>query len=127
MTSVTNLLAVAVGGSAGSVARYVLGGLISERMPAGFPYGTLFVNVTGSFLLGLIATLALDRFMVPRVWFVLLGAGFCGGYTTFSTFSYETLRLAAEGSWGRAGLNVLVSVVASLAGGALGILAGRAL
>lgn len=124
--NVTNILAVAAGGSVGAVARYVLSGLVAEKMPPGFPYGTLFVNVTGSFLLGLLATLALDRFIVPRAWFVLLGAGFCGGYTTFSTFSYETLRLAAEGSWGRAAANVAVSVAASLAGGALGILAGRA-
>jgi len=127
MTSLTTLLAVAAGGGAGAAARYAVSGFVAERMPAGFPYGTLVVNVTGSFLLGLLATLALDRYLIPRFWFVLLGAGFCGGYTTFSTFSYETLRLAAEGSWGRAAANVLASVAATLAGGALGILAGRAL
>lgn len=118
---------VAIGGGGGAVLRYLLGGWISDRTGPAFPWGTLIINATGSFVLCLLATLALERFTLSRTWFVALGVGFCGGYTTFSTFSYETLRLAAEGSWARAGINVLASVGAALVSGALGIVVGRAL
>jgi CrcB protein len=120
-----HIVVVAVGGGSGAVLRYLLGGWISERAGPSFPWGTLVINATGSFVLCLLATLALERFTLSRTWYVALGVGFCGGYTTFSTFSYETLRLAAEGSWTRAGINVLASVGAALASGALGILVGR--
>lgn len=121
-----HIAAVAIGGGSGAVVRYVLGGWISERAGPGFPWGTLVINASGSFVLCLLATLALERFTLSRTWFVALGVGFCGGYTTFSTFSYETLRLAAEGSWARAGYNVVASVAAALLAGLLGILVGRA-
>ena len=122
-----HIAVVAIGGGGGAVLRYVLGGWISERAGPGFPWGTLIINASGSFVLCLLATLALERFTLSRTWFVALGIGFCGGYTTFSTFSYETLRLAAEGSWTRAGYNVIASVAAALLAGWLGILAGRAI
>ncbi|HEY3415182.1 MAG TPA: fluoride efflux transporter CrcB [Armatimonadota bacterium] len=121
-----HIAVVALGGGGGAVARYVLGGWISVRAGPGFPWGTLVINASGSFVLCLLATLALERFTLSRTWFIALGVGFCGGYTTFSTFSYETLRLAAEGSWARAGYNVVASVAAGILAGLLGILVGRA-
>jgi CrcB protein len=126
MRPFAQIAAVACGGAFGAAARYALGGWIAARAGAGFPWGTLIINASGSFLLCFIATLAVERFAIPPLWYLALGAGFCGGYTTFSTFSYETLRLAAEGSWARAAANVAASVVAGLAFGALGIIAGRA-
>lgn len=122
-----HIVVVALGGGCGAVLRYVLGGWISDRTGPAFPWGTLVINATGSFVLCLLATLALERFTLSRTWYVALGVGLCGGYTTFSTFSYETLRLAAEGSWSRAAVNVLASVGAALVSGALGILVGRAI
>ena len=118
---------VGFGGAAGAVSRYLVGGWISERVGPAFPWSTLAINASGSFVLCLVATLTLERFVVPRTWMLGVGIGFCGGFTTFSTFSYETLRLAAEGSLWRAAANIGASVAASLAAGLLGIAAGRAL
>jgi CrcB protein len=126
MKSLAQIGAVALGGGLGAATRYLLGGWIAARAGAGFPWGTLVINASGSFLLCFLATLAVERYAIPPLWYLALGAGFCGGYTTFSTFSYETLRLAAEGSWARAAANVAASVGAGLICGALGILAGRA-
>lgn len=126
MTSIVHMGVVAAGGAAGSVLRYLVGGWVSESAGPGFPWGTLVVNATGSFALCFLATLALERFALPRTAFLGLGVGVCGGYTTFSTFSYETLRLLAEGSWQRALLNILASVAAGLLFGLLGMAAGRA-
>lgn len=126
MKPLSQIAAVAIGGAFGASARYLLGGWVAARAGAGFPWGTLIINVTGSFLLCFLATLAVERYRIPPIWYILLGTGFCGGYTTFSTFSYETLRLAAEGSWGRAAANVAASVGAGLVAGVLGFIAGRA-
>src|ERR1700712_5729191 len=95
------VLAVGAGGAAGSMLRYALGIAVTRAAPGGFPWATLLINVTGAFLLGLPC-----RWMTgPGASAPLragLPAGFCGGYTTFSTFSYETLLLAEQGSWTRA-------------------------
>lgn len=125
--SVANILAVAVGGSVGAVVRYLVGLQIVRHLPPAYALGTLFVNVTGSLLLGALATLAVERQIISRPAFALLGAGFCGSYTTFSTFSYETLRFASEANWGGASLNVVASVGGSLLGCAIGVLIARSL
>ncbi len=113
---------VALAGAVGAPARYLVDGLVRSRTRDDLPYGTLAINLTGSFLLGLLTGLALTRGF-PTTPFVLLGAGFCGAYTTFSTFAFETVRLAEEDERGRAVVNVVVSVV----GGVLAAAAGWAL
>lgn len=100
------LAAVGLGGAVGSIARYVLGALMQR--PGGFPVGTLGVNVTGSFLLGVLAPYLLARGVAPE-WRLLLTIGLCGGYTTFSTFAYESALLLQEGRLARAALYVVAS------------------
>lgn len=114
------LAALVVAGAIGAPTRYVVDGLIQERVRGVYPWGTWTVNVSGSFLLGLVSSLALYHGLgpIPRA---ALGAGFCGAYTTFSTFSYETVRLIADGALGKAALNVLGSVTIGLAAAAVGL------
>ncbi len=93
------LSAVALGGALGSVLRYLAGVLMTQRYGPGFPFGTLFVNLTGSFLIGVIAELAQTRAIEISPFFrIFLVAGVLGGYTTFSSFAYENLTLLSEGS-----------------------------
>lgn len=88
---------VMVGGALGSLARYVTGTAIMGRFGTKFPLGTLFVNVTGSFLVGLLMALLTERWQPHPNWRLLLVVGFLGGYTTFSSFEYETYRAVREG------------------------------
>jgi CrcB protein len=116
---------VALGGAAGSVARYLLGALVQQRAGVTFPLGTLFVNVTGSFLAGLLLRFGLaSPSMSPEIR-TLLTTGFCGGYTTFSTFSYETIGLLEEGQYWRSSIYIVASVAISLLGAYLGITLAR--
>ena len=101
---------VFLGGGVGSLARYVIGTAIAERIGARFPLGTLFVNVTGSFLIGLLMTLFMERLQPHPNWRLLLVTGFLGGYTTFSTFEYETFRAVQEGGKWIGLLNIFGSV-----------------
>jgi CrcB protein len=118
---------VAIGSAVGGVTRYLLGGAIQRTLAASFPVGTLIINVTGSALLGFILRYALDMPAVTPEIRALLGVGFCGGYTTFSTFSYETLTLLEDGDWRRAGLYVGVSLIGSVLAAFLGFMAAREL
>jgi CrcB protein len=106
---------VAIGGALGSMARYGIGGLISEKSTGAFPWGTLVVNITGSFLIGILGALTLpDGKMTPqsRAFATqLLITGVCGGYTTFSSFSLQTLNLLRDGEWFYAAGNILLSVI----------------
>jgi len=121
--SMPMLLAVAAGGATGSVARYVLGTLLL-RVSSGFPVSTLLINVSGSFLIGLLARLfdAPDHQQVLRV---ALTVGICGGFTTFSTFSAETVTLLKQGKAGRAALYVTVSLVLGVSATFAGLAVGR--
>jgi CrcB protein len=111
---------VAVGGAVGSVARYAVGRWVDARLTVGgLPWGTFTVNVVGSFIVGVLALYILERLPPDyRGFYFLLGTGFCGGFTTFSTFEWETFQLVRDGSWGPAG----AYVVGSLACGFVGIL-----
>lgn len=118
---------IAAGSAIGGMARYLLGGMLQRQTGATFPVGTLIINITGSFLLGLILRYAVDSPTLSAEARAFLTIGFCGGYTTFSTFSYETVALMEDGQWPRAALYVSLSVGLSLVGVFLGIAAAREL
>lgn len=103
---------LALGGVAGTFARYLLAGFVYTLFGTGFPYGTLAVNLIGCFLIGFLASLAEEKFLLGPTARLLLMAGFCGAFTTFSTFMLETANLMKDGETARAFLNVLASVVA---------------
>ena len=107
---------VALGSAVGGTLRYWLSGLVANSIGATFPWGTLMVNVSGSFVIGFFATLTgpEGRLLVPGEWRTFVMIGICGGYTTFSSFSLQTLTLAQDGEWLPAGFNIVVSVVACL-------------
>ncbi|MEX2394242.1 MAG: fluoride efflux transporter CrcB [Actinomycetota bacterium] len=121
-----NALAVAIAGALGALARYGLGGLIANRNTSAFPLETFVINVSGSFLLGLVFVVLTERFLPHPALRVSLTVGFLGAYTTFSTFSLETLRLIEDGAIGLAVANVALSVVAGLVSVYLGTIIGRA-
>src|SRR5262245_44730420 len=129
-----NLVWVALGSAFGGMARFFLSGLVGRRIGETFPWGTMVVNVTGAFAAGVILAAADTHllFDAPSAW-ALAVTGFLGGYTTVSSFSLQTLALAREGDWLRAGGNVVLSVSLCLAAVALGfdigakLLAGPAL
>ncbi|MBL8983184.1 MAG: fluoride efflux transporter CrcB [Gemmatimonadetes bacterium] len=114
------LLAVAIGSAAGGVARYVISGAL-QRPTNAFPIGTLTVNIVGSFVLGAVVRYAAMSPGFSAEMRLLLGAGFCGGFTTFSTFSVETLELLQGGEYARAGLYVGLSVLTGLTAALLGM------
>jgi fluoride exporter len=113
-------LAFVVAGAAGAAARFVVDGVVTERMTGRFVWGTLIINVTGSLLLGLLTGLGLDH-SFPRTPRIVLGTGFCGAYTTFSTFTFETVRLLEEGASAQAVWNLAGTVVAGAIAAAAGL------
>jgi CrcB protein len=127
LRELTKYLLVGVGGFLGAIARYWLGGWISRRMGTLFPYGTFAVNISGSFLIGLIVTVLTEGGDWNRAWRYLIPIGFIGAYTTFSTFEYETLQSIQDGQFLMAGLNVALSVLLGFAAVWMGVVAGRAL
>ena len=108
------LLALAAAGAAGTLARYGLSGWIQRLARETFPYGTLAVNLTGCFLIGVVMALVRDRQLLSPEARTVLVVGFLGGFTTFSAFSLQTLVLIRAGDFTQAGLNVLLSVVLCL-------------
>ncbi len=119
------VVAVAAGAAIGGVLRYVVGQLFLQRFGPGFPYGTLFINVSGSFLIGIVAQLALTRaFGITPLVRLLLATGILGGYTTFSTFSLDALTLLESGAMPALVYSV-ASVVLGFGGAALGVVLAR--
>jgi CrcB protein len=116
---------VMVGGGIGSLARYALGTMISARTGGRFPFGTTVINITGSFLIGVFMVLLTERFQPNSNWRLLLVVGFLGGYTTFSSFEFETYQAIRDGSHWIGVLNVLASVILGFGGVWLGTAIAR--
>lgn len=121
------LLLIGVGGFAGAVARYVVDGAVAERTGGGFPWGTLAINVSGSFVLGLLFAMSAERAILPADIRGPLMIGFLGAYTTFSTFMLESWRLIESGAWTQAVANLGGSIALGLVAVFLGLTVGRAL
>ena len=105
---------IAIFSAIGTLARYGLQGVVQIRLGSTFPYGTLLVNLTGCFFLGLIGQFTMNRMVISPDWRVGIAVGFFGGYTTFSSFGWETAKLLEEGAWLRASAYVGASVAAGL-------------
>ena len=120
-------LMVGVGGCLGSILRFWLGSYIGNKMGTRFPYGTFVINVTGSFLVGLVFALLTVKTQWSPNWRYLIPIGFIGGYTTFSAFEYETLRTMQDGQIGLGLLYVAASVVVGFVAVWGGMIAGRAI
>ena len=118
---------IAAGSAAGGVCRFLLTTLIQQRVTGSFPTGTLIVNVTGSFVLGFIVRYALATPAVTPEFRALLTIGFCGGYTTFSTYSFETATLIEDARYERAAVYAVLSVLLALGGTFAGFVAAREL
>lgn len=117
---VLELLWVGVGGALGAITRYLLGLWIAECFGTAFPWGTMVVNVTGSLLIGLILTVLTDKVVADPAWRLLLVVGFLGGYTTFSSYTFEAMTLVSTGEWTLSLAYVLGSSVAGLLAVVLG-------
>lgn len=105
--------------------RYWLGGVVAARWGTRFPYGTFIINITGSFVIGLVLTLMTERITVHPYWRLVFPVGFVGAYTTFSTFEYETFKAIEGGNWGVGALNVVGSVVIGFVVLWLGVMIAR--
>ena len=112
---------VVLGSAVGGGARFLLGSFIQHRAGGTFPLGTLLINITGSFILGFLLRYATGTTAISPEVRAMLTTGFCGGYTTFSTFSYETAALIEDGDYRRAGFYIVLSVGFALAGTFLGL------
>lgn len=121
------LLAIALGGSVGALVRFWVANGIYAWLGRGFPVGTLFVNVTGSFLMGLLTELMLQRFPMAAEYRAAVLVGFLGAYTTFSTFAIESFYLIEEGSYWKAGMNMFLSVTLCVVAVWAGLIVGRQL
>ncbi len=123
----SKLLAIAAGGALGALLRYWTSVAVHARLGAGFPYGTLAVNVIGSLLMGFLYIWLIERMAAGPALRAFLMIGVLGAFTTFSTFSIETLNLLESGQAGRALINVAVSVLVCISAAAVGVLAARQL
>ncbi|HVP66882.1 MAG TPA: CrcB family protein [Anaeromyxobacteraceae bacterium] len=121
------LVLVCAGGALGSGARYLVGGWVAAVAGAGFPYGTLLINAVGSFLISVVMYLGLAAGVIGPDLRVFLASGIMGGFTTYSSFNYETLALVERGAWGLAGAYVAATLAGCLATGVLGLAVARGL
>jgi|SRR5215510_7156351 len=125
--AVERALLIALGGALGTIVRYWTSGLAAQWLGVEFPYGTLIVNLVGSFLIGAIQEIGTESLVLPDDARLFLTTGVMGGLTTYSAFSYETVRLMEARAWMGAALNVLVTTASCLVLCFLGIAAGRLL
>jgi len=121
---VLGVLLVGIGGFIGSIARYLVGGWFAARFGSAFPYGTFVINITGSFVIGFFLAFAQDRVSLSPYWRLFFAVGFVGGYTTFSTFEYESISLLQNGEMllGATYMigSVVIGAIAAIGGIALG-------
>ena len=122
----SRFLLVCLGGALGTGARFLIS-TSAARAFGNFPYGTIFINITGSFLIALVMELSLSTGAISDTTRLFLTTGIMGGYTTYSSFNYETLRLVSAGTYRLASLNFGVTIVGCLLAGFLGVIAGRAI
>ena len=119
------VLAIAAGGATGALLRFWVSGQVHVWLGRGFPYGTLAVNVFGSLLMGLLSVLLIERLSLGPEWRAAILIGLLGGFTTFSSFSIETLNLIEAGAHGKALANMVLSVLLCVAAAWAGVIAGR--
>ena len=122
-----NFLLISVGAILGANTRYWVGDWAAQKWGAAFPFGTLLIYASGSFLLGLFMTLATERLMLDPRWRLLLAVGFLGAYTTFSTYTYESFNLLYKGQWIPGLLNLLGSSLVGILAVGLGVYLGKLL
>ena len=122
-TYLSNYIWIALGAIVGASARYFLSVLIARDFASAFPYGTLLINITGSLILGFFLVFSTERALLDPKWRLLVAVGFCGSYTTFSSYAFESFALMEQGQWLLSGINIVGSnvlcLVAVLAGAAL--------
>ena len=123
MNYLSNYIWVALGAVVGASARYFLSLLIARNFSTTFPYGTLLINITGSLILGFFLVFSTERALVDPRWRLLVAVGFCGSYTTFSSYAFESFALMEQGQWLLTGVNIIASNALCLAG----VLAGAAI
>ncbi len=122
-----NYLWIALGAVVGASARYFLSTYIGRHFSTVFPYGTLLINITGSLILGFFLVYASERVLLDPRWRLLVAVGFCGSYTTFSSYAFESFALMEQGQWLLMGLNILSSNALCLAGVLVGAALARGL
>ena len=122
-----DFLIIGVGGFLGACTRYWLAGWAAQKWGASFPYGTLLINVSGSFVLGLFLSATTGRLIVDPRWRLLFAVGFLGAYTTFSTYTYESVQLLLAGNWAYGWGDLLASNLLGLTASIVGVLLGRRL
>ena len=121
------ILWISLGAIIGANLRYFLAQYVARLVSPGFPFGTLVVNVTGSFMLGLFLVWTTERVLADPRWRLFIAVGFCGGYTTYSSYAYETFLLFDKGQWLPSALNIVVSNLLCLVAVALGAILARSL
>jgi CrcB protein len=127
LQAIQTILWISLGAMVGANLRYFTAQYAAKLFGLSFPYGTLIINVTGSFLLGVFLIWTTERVLVDPRWRLVIAIGFCGGYTTFSSFSYESFALFEQGQWLASALNILVTNAACLAAVILGAALARSL
>jgi CrcB protein len=120
-----DIIFIALAGSLGALSRYGLSGITQRLTGAGFPFGTLLVNVLGCLLIGFIMQVGLSTDIIPRSLRIIITIGFLGAFTTFSTFSYETVSYLQDGAWLQASLNVSANLILCIGATIMGMTCGR--
>jgi CrcB protein len=119
------ILLISIGAILGANLRYFVGQYLAKMIPSSLPYGTLLINATGSFILALFLVWTTERVFADPRWRLIIAVGFCGGYTTFSSYAYETFALLENGQWLTCALNILANNALCLIGTVLGAMLAR--